>query len=108
MLAQDGPRRLRVLLFHDAKIMLGVLVEILCLDVLSAPCCVLRHGGVTFIVVAGILDRVAGIAWGPDSSRPLVGRAIALWSSAVIRAVIAAIWTVVLSTWTLVQSDLQC
>ena len=70
-------KRLRPLLFHDAKIVLGVLVVVLSLDHIAAPRRILRHRGVALIVVAGVLRGVAAVTGRADARRPLVG-----WSRA--------------------------
>ena len=51
------------LLLHDAKIVLSMLVEILGFNDFTASRPILRHRCVPFIVVRGILDRVATITY---------------------------------------------
>jgi len=51
---------------------LGVLVEVLCLDGVSAPSRILRHAGVALIVAAGILRRMAST---PVTGMPSFGKA---------------------------------
>jgi hypothetical protein len=87
--AEPSPSRperppLRALLSQHAEIVLGVLVEILGFDDVSAPRRVPRQGGVVLIVVAGVADRLASIAGWSDAWWPLMGRAVALRPRAVI------------------------
>jgi hypothetical protein len=96
-------RTLSVLLPHDAEIMLGMLVTVLGLDDVAAPRRILGHIGVPFVILTCVLDGMAHITKWTDARRPLVGRAIALWS----RAVIAAVWPKRFSRRALVQGDLR-
>jgi hypothetical protein len=67
--------RLRILLSHDAEIVLGMLVEVFSLDDLTAPRGIPRHGGVALVVVTRILHGVAWVPWRTDARWSLVGRA---------------------------------
>jgi hypothetical protein len=84
--------------------MLGVLVAVLGFDVVTAPCCILRHSGVPHIVVAGILDRTPRITGWADAGRPVIGRMRSLRPLAIV----SAVWSERLSVWTVVQDDLRC
>ena len=73
-----------VLLLHDAKIVLSMLVEILGFNDFTASRRILRHRCVPFVVVAGILSRVAPVTGRSYAWRPLVRRAMTLRPRAVI------------------------
>jgi hypothetical protein len=96
-------RTLTALLAHDAEIMLGMLVTVLGLDGVSAPRRIFGHIGVPLVILTCVLDGMAHITKWMDARWPLVGRAIALWS----RAVIAAVRPKRLSRRALFQDDLR-
>ena len=86
---RSNPGSLRALLPHDPEIVLGVLIEVLGFDDVTAPRCILRHRGVALIVVAGVLSRVAPLTGRADARWPLVGRAMSLRSRGVFAAMLA-------------------
>lgn len=61
-------------LLHCTEIMLGVLIEVLGFNHFTAPRRILRHGGVSLVVVASVLSRLASLTRRADAGRPLAER----------------------------------
>ena len=64
--------RLGDLLPHQPQVVLGVLVEVLSLDNITAPRRVLRHSGKSLVIVASISGHVPRIAVRADARRAMV------------------------------------
>jgi hypothetical protein len=100
-----GRSRSRLLFFHDAEVMLGMLVAVLGLDLITTSRRVLCHVGVLLIILTCISTRTPRITGRPDARRPLLMRARAALR---LRAAMAAMWAVAWSARTLVQGVLRC
>ena len=75
-----GLKGLRPLLSHDAEIVFGVLIVVIGLYAVTAPCRVLRHSGGALIVATCVSSHVTLMTGRPVARRPVVGRARALRS----------------------------
>ena len=65
-----------LLLPHGPEVVLGVLVEVFCLDDLAAASRIFGKVGVPLVVVAGVGRGLARIAWRPDARRSRMRRSL--------------------------------